>query len=178
MSLYTNGDFVDLCRGPHAPSTKRIKAFKLQSVAGAYWRGNSNQMLDARVWHCLLLQEGPRASISSGSSWRARTTIASSVASSAVPVSPSSARARRSGSRTEWPSGMRCQSSGARGTRARLREVKTPILFDVELWKQSGHWEKYQDNMYFTEVEDRPMGLKPMNCPGHIQIYGATRLLP
>ena len=55
------------------------------------------------------------------------------------------------------------------------REVKTPILYDVELWKQSGHWDKYQDNMYFTDVEDRPMGLKPMNCPAHIQIYNDER---
>ena len=55
------------------------------------------------------------------------------------------------------------------------REVKTPILYDVELWKQSGHWDKYKDNMYFTDVEDRPMGLKPMNCPAHIQIYNDER---
>src|SRR5918995_501928 len=65
-----------------------------------------------------------------------------------------------------------CRSEkAARG----YREVRTPILYDVELWKQSGHWDKYRDNMYFTEVEERPMGLKPMNCPAHIQLYASER---
>src|SRR5919205_676419 len=130
VSLYTNGPFTDLCRGPHTPSTKRIGAFKLQSVAGAYWRGDASRQMLTRVYgtaffkakdleeHLKLLEE---------------------------------ARARDH------------------------RKLKTPILYDVELWKQYGHWAVYRDNMYFTDVEERAMGLKPMNCPAHVQLYKDER---
>ena len=176
VSLYTNGAFVDLCRGPHAPTTKRIKAFKLQSVAGAYWRGNSDNKMLTRVYGTAFFSNKDLED------YLARLELAREndhrklgrelemfLFSEHSPGSPF------------WqPNGMAVwnalsefwrEQNGQRG----YREVKTPILFDVELWKQSGHWEKYQDNMYFTEVEDRPMGLKPMNCPGHILIYSATR---
>ena len=103
VSLYTNGPFTDLCRGPHAPSTKRIKAFKLLSVAGAYWRGDAEPP-DAHphLRHGLPLQGGPRRPTWSGSSRPARATTASSAASSTCSCSPSSRPARRSGSRTGW----------------------------------------------------------------------------
>ena len=82
--------------------------------------------------------------------------------------------------RRAWRSGTRSPTSGGSENAARgYREVRTPILYDVDLWKQSGHWDNYRDNMYFTEVEDRQMGLKPMNCPAHIQIYKSDApLLP
>ncbi len=176
VSLYTNGDFVDLCRGPHAPTTKRIKAFKLQSVAGAYWRGNSDNKMLTRVYGTAFFSKKEldeyleRLDLARQNDHRKLgRELELFLFSEHSPGSPF------------WqPNGMAVwnalsefwrEQNGERG----YREVKTPILFDVELWKQSGHWEKYQDNMYFTEVEDRPMGLKPMNCPGHILIYGATR---
>jgi threonyl-tRNA synthetase len=128
VSLYTNGPFTDLCRGPHAPSTGSVGAFKLQSVAGAYWRGDSTRTMLTRIYGTAFFRGADLADL-----WRSE--------------------------------------NRARG----YREVRTPILYDVELFRQSGHWEKYRDNMYFTEVETRPMGLKPMNCPAHIQIFNEAR---
>jgi threonyl-tRNA synthetase len=176
VSLYTNGPFTDLCRGPHAPSTKRIGAFKLQSVAGAYWRGDADRQMLTRVYgtaffkpkeleeHLRLLEEA-----------RARDhrklgqELDLFMFSDLSPGSPF------------WqPNGMAIwnelttlwrEENGKRD----YREVKTPILYDAELWKQSGHWDVYRDNMYFTEVEGRTMGLKPMNCPAHVQLYKADR---
>ncbi|MGH2842774.1 MAG: threonine--tRNA ligase [Solirubrobacteraceae bacterium] len=176
VSLYTNGPFTDLCRGPHAPSTKRIKAFKLQSVAGAYWRGDSSRPMLTRVYGTAFFSKGDlEAHMERLELARARDhrklgrELGLFIFSEVSPGSPF------------WqPNGMAVwnalsefwrEANAERG----YEEVKTPILYDVELWKQSGHWEKYKDNMYFTEVEGRPMGLKPMNCPGHIQLYGSTR---
>jgi threonyl-tRNA synthetase len=176
VSLYTNGPFTDLCRGPHATGTGLIKAFKLQSVAGAYWRGDSNRQMLTRVYGTaffsnkdleayLELLERARANDHRKLGRELDLFMFSEVS----PGSPF------------WqPNGMAIwnalselwrEQNGARG----YREVKTPILFDVELWKRSGHWDKYKDNMYFTEVEGRPMGLKPMNCPGHVELYDSTR---
>ncbi len=176
VSLYTNGPFTDLCRGPHAPSTKRIKAFKLQSVAGAYWRGDSNRQMLTRVYGTAFFsKEDLERYVELLELARARDhrklgrELELFMFSDVSPGSPF------------WqPAGMAIwnalsqlwrEENRARG----YQEVRTPILYDVELWKQSGHWDKYKDNMYFTEVEGRPMGLKPMNCPAHIQIYGSTR---
>src|SRR5688572_10721070 len=176
VSLYTNGPFTDLCRGPHAPSTKRIKAFKLLSVAGAYWRGDSDRQMLTRIYgtafhskeeleeHLRRLEEA-----------RARDhrklgkELDLFLFSELSPGSPF------------WkPNGMVLWNeltalwraeNGSRG----YREVKTPILYDVELFKASGHWDVYRENMYFTDVEDRPMGMKPMNCPAHIQLFDDER---
>ena len=172
VSLYRNGPFTDLCRGPHGPSTKRINAFKLTSVAGAYWRGDASRQMLTRVygtaflskdelqWHIRMLEEA-----------RARDhrklgrELGLFMSSELAPGMPF------------WlPNGVHIwneltdlwrRSNVERG----YTEVRTPILYDVDLWKQSGHWHVYRDNMYFTDVEDRPMGLKPMNCPAHVQIY-------
>jgi threonyl-tRNA synthetase len=176
VSLYTNGPFTDLCRGPHAPTTKRIKAFKLQSVAGAYWRGDSNRQMLTRVYgtaffsgrdledHLELLEQARARDHR-----RLGRELQLFMLSEYSPGSPF------------WlPNGMVLwnqltelwrEENAARG----YREVKTPILFDVELFKTSGHWDVYREHMYFTEVEARTMGLKPMNCPGHIQIYKQER---
>ncbi len=176
VSLYTNGGFVDLCRGPHAPSTKRIKAFKLQSVAGAYWRGNSDNKMLTRVYGTAFFSKKEldeyleRLELARQNDHRKLgRELELFMFSELSPGSPF------------WqPNGMAIwnalsefwrEQNGKRG----YQEVKTPILYDVELWKQSGHWDKYKDHMYFTEVEGRPMGLKPMNCPAHIQLFNATR---
>ncbi len=176
VSLYTNGPFTDLCRGPHAPSTKRIKAFKLLSVAGAYWRGDANRQMLTRIY---------------GTAWNSKEDL------DAYLHRLEEARARdhrklgkeldlflfselSPGSPFWQPNGMVIwnqltdlwrEENGARG----YREVKTPILYDVDLFKMSGHWDVYRDHMYFTEVEERTMGLKPMNCPAHIQIFNSER---
>jgi threonyl-tRNA synthetase len=176
VSLYTNGPFTDLCRGPHAPSTKSVGAFKLQSVAGAYWRGDSERTMLTRIYGTAfftkeeLQQHLERIELAKARDHRKLgRELDLFMFSELSPGSPF------------WkPAGMAIWNSLtelwrkenlARG----YREVKTPILYDVELWKQSGHWDKYKDNMYFTDVEDRPMGLKPMNCPAHIQIYNDER---
>jgi threonyl-tRNA synthetase len=176
VSLYTNGPFTDLCRGPHAPSTATVKAFALQSVAGSYWRGDSSRQMLTRIYGTAFFsKEELAAYLEQLELARARDhrrlgrELGLFMFSELSPGSPF------------WkPAGMAIwntltelwrSENAARG----YREVKTPILYDVELWKQSGHWEKYKDNMYFTDVEGRPMGLKPMNCPAHIQIYKDER---
>jgi threonyl-tRNA synthetase len=176
VSLYTNGPFTDLCRGPHAPSTKRIKAVKLQSVAGAYWRGDANRQQLTRIYGTAFFsKEDLAAHLEQLEQARARDhrrlgrELGLFMFSELSPGSPF------------WqPAGMAIWNELSKlwreeNARRGYREVKTPILYDVELWKQSGHWDKYKDNMYFTEVEDRPMGLKPMNCPAHIQIFKDDR---
>jgi len=176
VSLYTNGPFTDLCRGPHAPSTKTVGAFKLQSVAGAYWRGDSTRTMLTRIYGTAFFTKAElEAHLERIEQARARDhrklgrELDLFMFSELSPGSPF------------WkPAGMTIFNQLTELWRAEnlargYEEVKTPILYDVELWKQSGHWEKYKDNMYFTDVEDRPMGLKPMNCPAHIQIYNDER---
>ena len=168
VSLYTNGPFTDLCRGPHAPATDRIKAFKLLSVAGAYWRGNSDNTMLTRIYgtafhskddlagHLERLEQARQrdhrklgrelglfhfSELAPGSAFW--TDAGTAVYNALV------ARSR--------------EMSLARG----YDEIKTPLLYDRKLWEISGHWAKYRENMFVTEAEDHPMALKPMNCPGH-----------
>jgi threonyl-tRNA synthetase len=176
VSLYTNGPFTDLCRGPHGPGTKRIRAFKLQSVAGAYWRGDATRTMLTRIY---------------GTAFFSREELAEHLER----LEEAKARDHRKlgselglffmsdvspGSPFWQPAGMTIWNEltalwREENRRRGYAEVHTPILFDVELWKQSGHWDKYRDNMYFTDVEDRPMGIKPMNCPGHIELFKEQR---
>jgi threonyl-tRNA synthetase len=176
VSLYTNGPFTDLCRGPHAPSTKRIKAFKLQSVAGAYWRGDASRQQLTRIYgtaffsreqleeHLRRLEEarardhrrlGPQLELFTFSD-----------------VSPGS---------TFWlPKGTTLFNELVALNRRMQRErgyveVKTPQLYDASLWHTSGHWDKYREHMFLTSTEDRDYGLKPMNCPGHAHLFGLQR---
>jgi threonyl-tRNA synthetase len=176
VSLYTNGPFTDLCRGPHAPSTRRIGAFKLQSVAGAYWRGDANRTMLTRVYGTAFFKKKDLDEhLERLEQARARDhrklgkELGLFMFSDLAPGMPL------------WqPNGMAIWNELTRLWRDENRargydEVKTPILFDVELFKASGHWENYRDNMYFTDVEDRPMALKPMNCPGHAQLFKDVR---
>ena len=176
VSLYTNGAFTDLCRGPHAPSTKRIKAFKLQSVAGAYWRGDSSQPMLTRVYGTAFLSQqdleehlerlerarandhrrlGPQLGLFTFSE-----------------VSPGAAFWLPAG--TEVFNELVALSREMGRERGYL-EVKTPQIYDSSLWVTSGHWDKYRENMFVTEYEDRQMAVKPMNCPGHCQLYSLGR---
>ena len=176
VSLYTNGPFTDLCRGPHAPSTGRIKAFKLLSIAGAYWRGDAKRQMLTRIY---------------GTAFHS----AKDLAAHLERLEQARARDHRKlgreldlfmfselspGSAFWLPNGMVIwngltglwrDENAARG----YREVKTPIIYDADLFKASGHWDVYRENMYFTEVEGRLMGLKPMNCPAHIQLFNNER---
>jgi threonyl-tRNA synthetase len=172
VSLYRNGPFVDLCRGPHGPSTKRIKAFKLTSVAGAYWRGDASRQMLTRIYGTAFLsKEQLEEHLHRLEEARARDhrklgrELELFMLSDVSPGMPF------------WlPKGTHVWNELTKLWRSSnvergYTEVRTPILYDVDLWKQSGHWEVYRDHMYFTDVEDKPMGLKPMNCPAHIQIY-------
>jgi threonyl-tRNA synthetase len=172
VSLYRNGPFVDLCRGPHGPSTKRIKAFKLTSVAGAYWRGDADRQMLTRIYGTAFLsKEDLTEHLRRLEEARERDhrklgrELDLFLLSDVSPGMPF------------WlPNGTHVWNELTKLWRSTnvdrgYTEVRTPILYDVDLWKQSGHWEVYRDHMYFTDVEDKPMGLKPMNCPAHIQIY-------
>jgi len=172
VSLYTNGPFTDLCRGPHAPSTKRIKAFKLQSVAGSYWRGDSRRQMLTRVYGTAFfsakdlaayLEQLERARANDHR--RLGPQLGLFTFSDTAP-----------GSAFWFPAGTQVFNSlvslsREMGVPRGYTEVKTPILFDRSLWEISGHWDKYREHMFTTVSEDQPMALKPMNCPGHCQLY-------
>jgi threonyl-tRNA synthetase len=176
VSLYTNGPFTDLCRGPHAPTTATIGAFKLQSVAGAYWRGDSKRTMLTRIYGTAFFKEQQLAEyLERLEQARARDhrKLGRELKLFAFSeLSPGGPFWKPAGM-TVWNALTELWRSENR--RRGYEEVKTPILYDVELFKQSGHWDTYRENMYFTEVEERPMGLKPMNCPAHIQIYKDER---
>src|ERR1700741_1406771 len=176
VSLYRNGPFTDLCRGPHGPSTKRIKAFKLTHLAGAYWRGNADNTMLTRIYGtAFLTPEDLDEYLERLEQARARDhrklgrELDLFMLSELSPGMPF------------WlPNGTHVwneltalwrTSNVDRG----YQEVRTPILYDAELWKKSGHWHVYRDNMYFSEVEGHVMGLKPMNCPAHTQIFRRER---
>ena len=176
VSLYTNGPFTDLCRGPHGPGTKRIKAFRLQSVAGAYWRGDAARQQLTRIYGTAFFSKDELEQyLERLEQAKARDhrklgrELDLFMFSELSPGSPF------------WqPAGMAIWNELSKlwrseNVRRGYREVKTPILYDVDLFKQSGHWDTYRENMYFTDVEDRPMGLKPMNCPAHIQLFSNER---
>jgi threonyl-tRNA synthetase len=176
VSLYRNGAFLDLCRGPHAPRTGRAKAFKLTSIAGAYWRGDAKRQMLTRIY---------------GTAFATKDELAQHLDR----IEQARARDHRKlgrelglfmfsefspGSPLWMPNGMAIWNEltdlwRSENTARGYREVHTPILYDAELFKQSGHWHVYRDKMYFTDVEGQPMGLKPMNCPAHTQLYKAAR---
>ncbi len=172
VSLYTNGNFTDLCRGPHSPSTKRIKAFKLQSVAGAYWRGDASNPMLTRVYGTAFFSDKELAEYLERLE-RARANDHRRLGPQLglftfSDVAPGSAF---------WlPGGTAVfnslvELSREMGRERGYTEVKTPQLYDSSLWKVSGHWDKYREHMFVTEAEDRALAIKPMNCPGHCQLY-------
>jgi threonyl-tRNA synthetase len=172
VSLYTQGDFTDLCRGPHVPSTGRLRAFKLTSVAGAYWRGDEHNEMLQRIYgtafaspkalreHLALLEEAKR---------RDHRKLGRELdLFSFHPDAPASPFFH--------PKGTIIYNGLIAYIRELYRdygyqEVLTPQILDVELWKRSGHYENYRENMYFTTVEGREMAVKPMNCPSHCLLY-------
>ena len=172
VSLYTNGSFTDLCRGPHAPSTKRIKALKLQSVAGAYWRGDSGKPMLTRVYGT--------AFFSSKDLEEYLERLEQARARDHRKLGPQLGLFTFSdvatGSAFWLPAGTEVYNSlvalsREMGRKRGYTEVKTPLLYDSSLWKTSGHWDKYREHMFVTESEDRAMAIKPMNCPGHAHLF-------
>ena len=176
VSLYQNGPFTDLCRGPHGPGTKRIKAVKLTSVAGAYWRGDSNRPMLTRIYGTAFFSkeqlEEHLERIEEAKARDHRKLGRELGLFDFDPVSPGS---------TFWlPKGtalfnqlvaLNRQMQAERG----YVEVKTPLVYESKLWETSGHWGKYKENIFVTRYEDREFGFKPMNCPGHCQLFSLQR---
>ena len=172
LSLYKQGDFIDLCRGPHVPSTGKIKAFKLMKLAGAYWRGDSNNEMLQRIY---------------GTSWPDKKQLKAYLHR----LEEAEKRDHRKLARQlnlfhtqeEAPGmvfwhdhGWTVYQQVEQFIREKLRlngyqEVKTPQVVDRSLWEKSGHWDKFQDMMFTTHSEHRDYAVKPMNCPCHIQIF-------
>ena len=172
ISMYTQGEFVDLCRGPHVPTTGRVKAIKLMSVAGAYWRGDANNKMLQRVYgtafpskkeleeHLHLLEEAKKRDHR-----KLGKELELFMFSEEAPGMP-----------FFLPKGTIIRNEleqYERGIQSRkdYQEVRTPFIMNQRLWEQSGHWEHYHENMYFTEVDETNFALKPMNCPGHMLVY-------
>jgi len=176
VSLYRQGDWVDLCRGPHVPSTGTIRAFKLTGVAGAYWRGDEHNEMLQRIYgtswpteealreHLRLLEEAKK---------RDHRRLGRELdLYSFNPIAPASPFFHPKGTviYNALISYMRRLY-----IRYGYQEVITPQIFDVELWRRSGHYDHFRENMYFTRVEEREFGVKPMNCPGHTFIYASKK---
>lgn len=175
LSIYEQGEFFDLCRGPHLPSTGRIKAFKLLNVAGAYWRGNSDNKILQRIYgtafpnkaqleqHLHLLEEAKKRDHR-----KLGKELELFMFSEEAPGMP-----------FYLPKGMTVRTELEQFSRELqlqegYQEVRTPLMMNNRLWEQSGHWEHYKDNMYFADVDDATFALKPMNCPGHMLIFKNT----
>jgi threonyl-tRNA synthetase len=176
VSLYTNGPFTDLCRGPHAPTTKTIGAFKLSSLAGAYWRGDSTRTMLTRIYGTAFFTKAEldehleRIEQAKARDHRKLGRELGLFAFSEV--SPGAAFWLPAGTGVfNALVGLSRKMGAERG----YSEVKTPQVFDAELWKTSGHWGKYRENMFTLQVEERDMAVKPMNCPGHCQLFGLNR---
>jgi threonyl-tRNA synthetase len=172
ISLYRQGDFIDLCRGPHVPATGRLKVFKLMKVAGAYWRGDSRNEMLQRIY---------------GTAWGDRKEQDAYL----LMLEEAEKRDhRRLGRQLDlfhvqdeapgmvfWhPHGWTLWQQVEQYMRrvlsaAGYQEVRTPMVMDRVLWEKSGHWENYREHMFTTASENRDYAVKPMNCPGHVQIF-------
>ena len=172
LSLYKQGDFVDLCRGPHVPSTSKLKAFKLMKLAGAYWRGDSNNEMLQRVY---------------GTAWKNKDDLAAHLYRL---VEAEKRDHRKIGkiqnlfhTQEESPGMIFWHHKGWTLYQIIVQymsqifknngylEVHTPEVMDKSMWEKSGHWDKFGDAMFTTHSENRDYAIKPMNCPGHVQIY-------
>ncbi len=172
ISLYREGDFIDLCRGPHVPSTGKLKVFKLMKVAGAYWRGDSKNEMLQRIY---------------GTAWASK---ADQDAYLHMLEEAEKRDHRKLGRQLDlfhvqdeapgmvfWhPHGWTLWQQVEQYMRRMLaangyREVRTPMVMDRALWERSGHWENYREHMFTTSSENRDYAVKPMNCPGHVQIF-------
>ncbi len=172
LSLYKQGDFVDLCRGPHVPSTSKLKAFKLMKLAGAYWRGDSNNEMLQRIY---------------GTAWENKDDLETHLHR----LEEAEKRDHRKIGKTQNLFHTQEESPGMVFWHPKgwtlyqiivqymsqvfkdngYQEVHTPEVMDRSMWEKSGHWDKFGDAMFTTHSENRDYAIKPMNCPGHVQIY-------
>ncbi len=172
MGLYHHLEYVDMCRGPHVPNTRFLKSFKLTRISGAYWRGDAKNEQLQRIY---------------GTAWADKKQLEAHI----TRIEEADKRDHRRIAKQQelfhlqeeapglifWhPKGWAIWQVVEQYMRKAYRdcgyqEVRCPQILDVSLWKKSGHWDNYQDNMFFTESEKRTYALKPMNCPGHIQIF-------
>ncbi len=175
LSLYTQGEFTDLCRGPHVPNTGKLHSFKLMKVAGAYWRGDSSNAMLTRIY---------------GTAWLNDKDLKAYL----YQLEEAEKRDHRKlgkqldlfHQQEESPGMVFWHANGwaiwqqleqyMRDVyrKSGYQEVRCPMVLDVSLWKKSGHWDNYKENMFFTESEKRVFALRPMNCPGHVQIFNDT----
>lgn len=172
ISLYRQGDFIDLCRGPHVPSTGHLKAFKLMKVAGAYWRGDSrNEMLQRIYGTAWLDAKALKAYLHRLEEAEKRDHRKVGKALDLFHV-----QEEAPGMAFWHDRGWRIYVEMQNYIRQMLREhgyqeVHTPQIIDRSLWERSGHWDKFRSDMFTTASENRDYAIKPMNCPGHIQIF-------
>lgn len=176
VSLYSQGEFIDLCRGPHLPSTGKIRAFKLLSIAGAYWKGDERNKMLSRIYgtaffdeeslnnYLRFLEEVKRRDHRRIGRELDLFSISDDVGPGLVIYHPNGAIIRSILEEFEKKEHLR------RG----YRLVYGPHLLKLDLWKRSGHYENYRENMFFTKVEDVEYGIKPMNCISHIMIYRSS----
>jgi threonyl-tRNA synthetase len=172
LSLYTQGEFTDLCRGPHVPGTDKLRAFKLMKVAGAYWRGDSNNQMLSRIYGTAWLNDKDLKAYLTQleeAEKRDHRKIAKQLDLFHI-------QEEAPGLVFWHPKGWQLWQVVEQYMRKVYRasgyqEVRCPQILDVSLWKKSGHWDNYKENMFFTESEKRTYALKPMNCPGHVQVF-------
>ncbi|MGO5065457.1 threonine--tRNA ligase [Clostridium sporogenes] len=172
ISFYKQGDFTDLCAGPHVPSTGKVKAIKLLSLAGAYWRGNENNKMLQRIYgtafpkkseldeYLNMLEEAKK---------RDHRKLGKELDLFSI-------HEEGPGFPFFHPKGMIIRNIlenfwREEHTKAGYQEIRTPLILNEELWHQSGHWDHYKENMYFTNIDDSNYAIKPMNCPGGILVY-------
>ncbi|GCB01949.1 threonyl-tRNA synthetase [Sulfuriferula multivorans] len=172
VSLYTEGDFTDLCRGPHVPSTGKLKHFKLMKLAGAYWRGDHrNEMLQRVYGTAWAKKEDLDAYL-----YRLEEAEKRDHRKLAKQLSLFHMQDEAPGMVFWHPNGWVIWQQIEQYMREKFREygyqeVRTPTIMDRQMWEKSGHWENYRDNMFTTASENREYAVKPMNCPGHVQIF-------
>ena len=175
VSLYSEGEFTDLCRGPHVPSTGKLKAFKLMKVAGAYWRGDSKNEMLQRIY---------------GTAWANKEDLDAYLHRLEEAEKRDHRRLAKqfdlfhmqdeAPGMVFWhPNGWTLWQEIEQYLRRKFveygyQEVRTPTMMDRALWEKSGHWENYRENMFTTASENRDYAVKPMNCPGHVQIYNSA----
>jgi threonyl-tRNA synthetase len=176
ITMYTQGDFRDLCRGPHLQDSTPVKAFKLTGLAGAYWRGNEHNKQLTRIYGTAFYDQADLdAYLENLEQARARDHRRVGAQLDLFHLSD-----HAPGMPFWHPKGMVIWNAledlrRRENTRRGYVEVKTPLMYDVETWKTSGHWEKFKDEMFLVPYgEDRTLGLKPMNCPGHMLLFGST----
>lgn len=172
ISIYQQGEFIDLCAGPHLPSTNRIKAFKLMSLAGAYWRGDEKRKMLQRIYgtsfpkkslldeHIFKLEEAKK---------RDHRKLGKELGLFAL-------LEEGPGFPFFLPKGMIIRNElesfwREEHQKENYQEIKTPVILNRELWERSGHWDHYKENMYFTVIDEQDFSVKPMNCPGAILVY-------